>query len=201
MIRRPPRSTRTDTLFPYTTLFRSKTTVHQLRLEAYFIVKQRLLFDGRVGIEDGARKMWRASRLITLGDVRVEKDVLARFEIDPDAPRSAVFVELREHVGSGQERRWIDRIVGRGVAEHEATRVEDDRTTRGNGRHLIAGAANDPTMRALERVSTICQRYARRAGAGLVGGKDRILRKIAIGSFGRTLRLRLANAALELDLI
>src|SRR3546814_11164218 len=26
MIRRPPRSTRTDTLFPYTTLFRSKTT-------------------------------------------------------------------------------------------------------------------------------------------------------------------------------
>src|SRR3546814_1302874 len=27
MIRRPPRSTRTDTLFPYTTLFRSGTTV------------------------------------------------------------------------------------------------------------------------------------------------------------------------------
>src|SRR3546814_1730147 len=27
MIRRPPRSTRTDTLFPYTTLFRSNTTV------------------------------------------------------------------------------------------------------------------------------------------------------------------------------
>src|SRR3546814_13526807 len=26
MIRRPPRSTRTDTLFPYTTLFRSETT-------------------------------------------------------------------------------------------------------------------------------------------------------------------------------
>src|SRR3546814_10506012 len=26
MIRRPPRSTRTDTLFPYTTLFRSKST-------------------------------------------------------------------------------------------------------------------------------------------------------------------------------
>src|SRR3546814_19163950 len=27
MIRRPPRSTRTDTLFPYTTLFRSRLTV------------------------------------------------------------------------------------------------------------------------------------------------------------------------------
>src|SRR3546814_15819911 len=27
MIRRPPRSTRTDTLFPYTTLFKAKTSV------------------------------------------------------------------------------------------------------------------------------------------------------------------------------
>src|SRR3546814_12409127 len=29
MIRRPPRSTRTDTLFPYTTLFRSEESVRQ----------------------------------------------------------------------------------------------------------------------------------------------------------------------------
>src|SRR3546814_7703600 len=34
MIRRPPRSTRTDTLFPYTTLFRSSTKAGQLRFEA-----------------------------------------------------------------------------------------------------------------------------------------------------------------------
>src|SRR3546814_13293594 len=31
MIRLPPRSTRTDTLFPYTTLFRSPDTVYQKR--------------------------------------------------------------------------------------------------------------------------------------------------------------------------
>src|SRR3546814_20001987 len=31
MIRRPPRSTRTDTLFPYTTLFRSLRLVPQMR--------------------------------------------------------------------------------------------------------------------------------------------------------------------------
>src|SRR3546814_4831411 len=30
MIRRPPRSTPTDTLFPYTTLFRSRATTHPL---------------------------------------------------------------------------------------------------------------------------------------------------------------------------
>src|SRR3546814_4343076 len=31
MIRRPPRSTRTDTLFPYTTLFRSRRDFHSLQ--------------------------------------------------------------------------------------------------------------------------------------------------------------------------
>src|SRR3546814_5219136 len=34
MIRRPPRSTRTDTLFPYTTLFRSGRLRHLLGFEA-----------------------------------------------------------------------------------------------------------------------------------------------------------------------
>src|SRR3546814_9988217 len=33
MIRRPPRSTRTDTLFPYTTLFRSQTEPHLRQAE------------------------------------------------------------------------------------------------------------------------------------------------------------------------
>src|SRR3546814_12134038 len=32
MIPRPPRSTRTDTLFPYTTLFRSKTTASLVKM-------------------------------------------------------------------------------------------------------------------------------------------------------------------------
>src|SRR3546814_17763180 len=36
MIRRPPRSTRTDTLFPYTTLFRSGRALLQILLEAAF---------------------------------------------------------------------------------------------------------------------------------------------------------------------
>src|SRR3546814_13885871 len=32
MIRRPPRSTRTDTLFPYTTLFRSQTDIDRIAM-------------------------------------------------------------------------------------------------------------------------------------------------------------------------
>src|SRR3546814_15713418 len=56
MIRRPPRSTRTDTLFPYTTLFRSARALVQHRpellpgnlvvVEAAFV--QRTLVAGRV---------------------------------------------------------------------------------------------------------------------------------------------------------
>src|SRR3546814_11805655 len=36
MIRRPPRSTRTDTLFPYTTLFRSRAQVRKFGFRFFF---------------------------------------------------------------------------------------------------------------------------------------------------------------------
>src|SRR3546814_8520527 len=41
MIRRPPRSTRTDTLFPYTTLFRSRKRdeTHQVKLESLGVTR------------------------------------------------------------------------------------------------------------------------------------------------------------------
>src|SRR3546814_15042058 len=43
MIRRPPRSTRTDTLFPYTTLFRSRTfTQPILRTDTTADIRQRV---------------------------------------------------------------------------------------------------------------------------------------------------------------
>src|SRR3546814_21067565 len=52
MIRRPPRSTRTDTLFPYTTLFRSdrkglpRHLVHWLRIDQILIAQHRLQLPG-----------------------------------------------------------------------------------------------------------------------------------------------------------
>src|SRR3546814_14607122 len=38
MIRRPPRSTRTDTLFPYTTLFRSRYPVYDAELKGFGVI-------------------------------------------------------------------------------------------------------------------------------------------------------------------
>src|SRR3546814_16886010 len=43
MIRRPPRSTRTDTLFPYTTLFRSAVAV-RIGLPSFHFVERQIAF-------------------------------------------------------------------------------------------------------------------------------------------------------------
>src|SRR3546814_10706737 len=49
MIRRPPRSTRTDTLFPYTTLFRSLPKANGLALAN---VPRRVLISGKRQVSD-----------------------------------------------------------------------------------------------------------------------------------------------------
>src|SRR3546814_15437760 len=49
MIRRPPRSTRTDTLFPYTTLFRSFRAQFRIALERIYDVEN--LQSGSIQIE------------------------------------------------------------------------------------------------------------------------------------------------------
>src|SRR3546814_7798066 len=62
MIRRPPRSTRTDTLFPYTTLFRSQMRIIRDRFNAVPEAKTRIfvthhpLFAMLIGEEEGLTK-------------------------------------------------------------------------------------------------------------------------------------------------
>src|SRR3546814_19335424 len=51
MLRRPPRSTRTDTLFPYTTLFRSLTRPGKLVLYGSIGLTALLMLLGAVRIE------------------------------------------------------------------------------------------------------------------------------------------------------
>src|SRR3546814_2047379 len=64
MIRRPPRSTRTDTLFPYTTLFRSSRT-HALNFLSQRERIRRLASAkaGLVGVGEGDRDRWSPSTL------------------------------------------------------------------------------------------------------------------------------------------
>src|SRR3546814_19904431 len=83
MIRRPPRSTRTDTLFPYTTLFRSQAPLHRRRAIAARdagVERQRVRrFIRRAGIPRqqlafDARGLRRDRR------VRIDDEVGARFD-------------------------------------------------------------------------------------------------------------------------
>src|SRR3546814_8386085 len=56
MIRRPPRSTRTDTLFPYTTLFRSFYVSGQLLTEDYYVANKLMKgFIGSANIDTNSR--------------------------------------------------------------------------------------------------------------------------------------------------
>src|SRR3546814_4995052 len=50
MIRRPPRSTRTDTLFPYTTLFRSLTAYFAVTMSCGMQVHIELAVEQRLGL-------------------------------------------------------------------------------------------------------------------------------------------------------
>src|SRR3546814_15060882 len=71
MIRRPPRSTRTDTLFPYTTLFRSvrlplDEAVDDLHPGAFELVRPEqilLLVEARLQFDDGGHRFARLGRL------------------------------------------------------------------------------------------------------------------------------------------
>src|SRR3546814_1092186 len=84
MIRRPPRSTRTDTLFPYTTLFRSAVRIghdgrhHRLHRRQPERETARIMFDEDadeplVGTEDRPMQHHRPVPLAILADIgRVE---------------------------------------------------------------------------------------------------------------------------------
>src|SRR3546814_13935265 len=92
MIRRPPRSTRTDTLFPYTTLFRSRPRLAEARA---------LLDPPDLGTQGGHGSRWsgaesvRSRRLESPGKAALHTRLLigSRRHPRPFTPRgSAIFV-------------------------------------------------------------------------------------------------------------
>src|SRR3546814_14569419 len=62
MLRRPPRSTRTDTLFPYTTLFRS---IDDATAQAFATLVQRRVAGEPVAYLLGTRGFWRFDLAVT----------------------------------------------------------------------------------------------------------------------------------------
>src|SRR3546814_171671 len=88
MLRRPPRSTRTDTLFPYTTLFRS---VERIVFGAYYQSGQSCIGVQRIFAHAGVyerlrRKLKTAVAKLVMGDPRKEKTFVGPM-IDEDAAK------------------------------------------------------------------------------------------------------------------
>src|SRR3546814_10780312 len=80
MIRRPPRSTRTDTLFPYTTLFRSKSGVMRFGWARTLIVRTYLSVLMLVGLAVGLFP-FAAANAGSIRAVQVSGDkVIVRFD-------------------------------------------------------------------------------------------------------------------------
>src|SRR3546814_621735 len=106
MIRRPPRATRTDTLFPYTTLFRSARELRRDGQGGAFRREQRIV--GAVGARQravesviGDRAEIAADFGIIIAHARVDREtVLPVTEVELDAanPRDARIADFAEPV-------------------------------------------------------------------------------------------------------
>src|SRR3546814_19902317 len=94
MIRRPPRSTRTDTLFPYTTLFRSRSKPRRARFRTQV---RGLRLDLSQPLDPHlAEHRTPDARLVLVGMLRVAKflhHLEEALEGDVDAPRNLPHVE------------------------------------------------------------------------------------------------------------
>src|SRR3546814_16438376 len=101
MIRRPPRSTRTDTLFPYTTLFRSEVELRTIvreerRVTAAFVLRQDIHFRGELGVRRdraGLRQNLATLDFFTADAADQRADIVAGLDL---------VEQLTEHLDAGQ---------------------------------------------------------------------------------------------------
>src|SRR3546814_17737080 len=115
MIRRPPRSTRTDTLFPYTTLFRSGHG-HRILLEAHEAGAATRLSVSPVGRSQGGLRGRNGRRnLSERAAMRQQHRLHARgnLELRQDRRDSGLHSGLAEERKSGEEGTSVSVRVGR----------------------------------------------------------------------------------------
>src|SRR3546814_14465513 len=116
MILRPPRSTRTDTLFPYTTLFRSRERADRARLQLQCRLSQP--FPGHPAARAGAvARSIRAHRahLATAGEASPTAGSFCCIGVmgEPQQGYLALGDSYNIDDGVPPERRWADRQIGK----------------------------------------------------------------------------------------
>src|SRR3546814_5308919 len=136
MIRRPPRSTRTDTLFPYTTLFRSQArwshhfaSGSKLQLQAYYDKVDRRV----TGLRDRLETFdVTAQHDIALGSHRIVWGAGVRTTNDLFLNELNPFV-----LDPPQKRLWIGNLFAQDSVSvsHDVTLIGDRKSTRLNSSH------------------------------------------------------------------
>src|SRR3546814_13121781 len=118
MIRRPPRSTRTDTLFPYTTLFRSELTV------VWEYPTLGALWAARMAEEDDpvVRDIWaKAEKMTTARSRQLARswsmdlpppDDSGEIAVGVKGQRTILFVRPTGALNEAEEPMWIAAIEG-----------------------------------------------------------------------------------------
>src|SRR3546814_10320389 len=146
MIRRPPRSTRTDTLFPYTTLFRSRFTRHPCRLLGRIQDRAGGILARGLATIAGARDRIHIRAADIEADVHVGELALHQLELADRLTELLALVHVRHHrVETG--RHDAERTAG----QHHAFVVEP--------RHQHVDAAADRSeehtseLKSLMRIS------------------------------------------------
>src|SRR3546814_10087685 len=129
MIRRPPRSTRTDTLFPYTTLFRSLEVIGKAAGELEHRLGGRVVADqlgGAFPADFDAREQIGFRTRHAIQALRLETAVLAEdFRVGDEGDAGAAAVRRRTQFLEPPER----------VAARKTLAIEDRKSTRRNSRH------------------------------------------------------------------
>src|SRR3546814_2689999 len=126
MIRRPPRSTRTDTLFPYTTLFRSRVRSDGTASQIAGPFARRARRQGARGLSDLPPQEVNHLRRIPLRRTDVPADLTA-LAVDQQGRRQAERIQLVRRLAA-----LVDVLC---EVLHADFGVEDRKSTRLNSSH------------------------------------------------------------------
>src|SRR3546814_11045962 len=110
MIRRPPRSTRTGPLFPYTTLFRSAPLAGEMA--AHFVIG-----DGFYGYDDA---LYAAVRVLSI--LQASDETLAGFR--DSLPQLASTPELRVHCPGARKKAVVEEVRARLRSEEHTSELQ-----------------------------------------------------------------------------
>src|SRR3546814_17752408 len=122
MIRRPPRATRTDTLFPYTTLFRSETEAAAMRRDLAMVESYATQDDLRRAYGERITLVEESLKTSRLGLVNLRQSLLSLLRQAADLELQSKPVQDRKSVVEGKRVSVRVDLGGRRIIKKQKTK-------------------------------------------------------------------------------